>query len=93
MARRIIPGYKGVLDLDLSEIHPVIHESLINQHKKDIEDYKKYQESIPIHLRYDNTIQKIKDDKIFYDKIRDAKLEKKKKEENIRFQEMLERYI
>lgn len=59
MSNKIIPGYKGIMDLDLTNIHPIIHESLIKQHKKDIEDYKIYQESLDPKQRYENTIERI----------------------------------
>jgi len=53
---KIIKGYKGVMDLDLTNVNPELHKSLINQHYKDIEEYKKYQSSIKDEQRYDNTI-------------------------------------
>ena len=35
----VIKGYKGIMDLDLTNIHPTHHKSLIKQHKKDIINY------------------------------------------------------
>ena len=55
----IVKGYKGIIDLDLTNIHPVYHNILIKQHKQDIENYKKYQKSLEPQLRNDNTIGKI----------------------------------
>ena len=54
--KKIIKGYKGVMDLDLTNIDPKLHKVLINQHYNDIEEYKKYQSSIKDEQRYDNTI-------------------------------------
>jgi len=90
---KTIPGYKGIMELDLSGVHPSHHRELIKQHKQDIENYRQYQESLEPELRYENTIHKILTDKAFYDKIRDAKIEQKKTEENNRFRELLEKYI
>lgn len=53
---KIIKGYKGVMDLDLTNIDPKLHKILINQHYNDIDEYKKYQSSIKDEQRYDNTI-------------------------------------
>ena len=54
----VIKGYKGIMDLDLTKIDPIHHKSLIKQHKKDIINYKRYQENLPEELRYENTIEK-----------------------------------
>ena len=53
---KIIKGYKGVMDLDLTNIDPKLHKILINQHYNDIDEYKKYQSTIKDEQRYDNTI-------------------------------------
>ena len=37
----IVNGYKGIIDLDLSLIDPKFHKDAIEQHYKDIEEYKK----------------------------------------------------
>ena len=52
----IVPGYKGVMDLDLSIVAKENHGVVLKQHDEDIKSYKLYQESLPEHLRYDNTI-------------------------------------
>lgn len=52
----IIKGYLGIMDLDLTNIHPVNHKALIKQHYKDIENYKIEQANLPEKLRYENTI-------------------------------------
>ena len=58
MNDNIIKGYYGIMDLDLSRIDPKFHRELINQHKKDIEEYKLEQKMLPLRLRYENTIVK-----------------------------------
>jgi hypothetical protein len=70
----IVKGYKGVMDLDLTNIHPVFHKSLIEQHKKDIEKYKLYQQTLEPELRYENTIEFILKKRAFYDTMRDEVL-------------------
>ncbi len=56
----IIKGYKGVIDLDLSLVSPIHRKGAIEQHYKDIEEYKKYQLSLEPQYRYENTIERIK---------------------------------
>jgi len=70
----IVKGYKGVMDLDLTNIHPVFHKSLIEQHKKDIEKYKLYQQTLEPELRYENTIELILKKRAFYETMRDEML-------------------
>jgi hypothetical protein len=57
---KIIKGYKGVMDLDLSLVHKDYIHSAVKQHYQDIEDYKKYQKSLKPEYRYENTILRIK---------------------------------
>tara|TARA_B100001057_G_C22590147_1_gene848627 strand:+ start:469 stop:819 length:351 start_codon:yes stop_codon:yes gene_type:complete len=54
----IIPGFKGVMDLDLTRVHKKHHADLIKQHIKDIHDYKLEQAIMKPRLRYENTILK-----------------------------------
>ena len=56
----IVKGYKGVIDLDLSLVPKIYRKSAIEQHNKDIEEYKKYQLSLKPENRYENTIEKIR---------------------------------
>ena len=88
----IVKGYKGIIDLDLTNIHPVYHNILIKQHKQDIENYKKYQKSLEPELRYDNAICKIIKDREYYNKLRDFYASEKKKQENQYYKELYERY-
>ena len=54
--KKIIKGYKGIMDLDLTNVNVVFHKELIQQHYKDIELYKKEQENLKDELKYDNAI-------------------------------------
>ena len=54
----IVPGYNGIMDLDLTNVDKNLHSVMIEQHKKDIEDYKAEQKKLPKRLRYENTIVK-----------------------------------
>ncbi len=56
MKSKIINGYKGVIDLDLTNVDPKLHKELIKQHYQDIENYKIEQAKLPEKLRYENTI-------------------------------------
>tara|TARA_B100001175_G_C19207200_1_gene494203 strand:+ start:111 stop:386 length:276 start_codon:yes stop_codon:yes gene_type:complete len=87
-----IDGFKGIMALDLDKVPRIYHDILIKQHKQDIENYKKYQESLPEELRYDNTVGKIITDKEYYDKLRDLSVAIKIMEDNQRFKELYERY-
>jgi hypothetical protein len=53
---KIIKGYKGIMDLDLTNVNIVFHKELIQQHYKDIELYKKEQENLKDELKYDNGV-------------------------------------
>ena len=55
----IIKGYKGVIDLDLSLVPKIYIKDAIVQHYKDIEEYKKYQQTLKAEHRYENTIERI----------------------------------
>ena len=54
--KNIIKGYKGIMDLDLSNINSQFHKSLIEQHYKDIELYKIEQSKLKDELKYDNSV-------------------------------------
>ena len=56
---KIISGYKGVMDLDLTNVDPLLHKQLIIDHYKDIELYKKEQSKLKPEQRYENTIERI----------------------------------
>ena len=54
----IIEGYKGVMPLDLTDVDPKYHKIMIDQHDEDIKEYNKYQNELPLRLRYENTTEK-----------------------------------
>lgn len=54
--QKIIKGYKGIMDLDLTDVESTKHKSMIVQHYKDIENYKKEQSLLKPKLRYENTV-------------------------------------
>ena len=55
----IIKGYKGVMDLDLSLVPKEYIKVAIEQHYKDIFEYKKYQRTLKPQHRYENTVERI----------------------------------
>lgn len=59
MNTNIIKGYKGIIDLDISNIPEIHRKEIIKKHHEDIEEYKKYQETLRPEYRYENTIEKI----------------------------------
>jgi hypothetical protein len=87
-----IDGYKGIMDLDLTNINPNYHNIIIKQHKIDILLYKQLQQQLDPSMRYENTIGKIFEDKKHYDNLKKLKIEIKKKEENEKFKLLLEKY-
>ena len=58
MSSNIVKGYNGIMDLDLNLIPSKFHKEAIDQHYKDIDNYKKEQALLPKKLRYENTIVK-----------------------------------
>lgn len=52
----IVKGYKGIMDLDLSQIDPKFHTDVVRQHFEDITEYKREQSIRPDKLRYENAI-------------------------------------
>lgn len=86
----VIKGYKGIMDLDLTNIDPIHHKSLIKQHKRDIINYKRYQENLHEELRYENTIGKIEKDREYFFEKRELELQQKKLEEDNKFREIIE---
>ena len=73
----IIKGYKGIMDLDISSIPEIHKKNIIEQHYKDIEDYKKYQKSLPPKNTYENTIVEIQKKNKISEEIIKKRLKKK----------------
>lgn len=59
MSKEIIKGYKGIMELDLTNIPENLKKVAVEQHLKDIDNYKAEQALLPVKLRYENTIMRI----------------------------------
>lgn len=59
MVKDIVDGYLGIMDLDLTNIPENLKKIMVEQHKKDIENYKAEQYQLHPHLRYENTVIRI----------------------------------
>jgi hypothetical protein len=57
--KEIIDGYKGIMELDLTDIPEYLKKQTVKQHMTDIEMYKVEQSELKPHLRYENTIGRI----------------------------------
>ena len=55
----IVKGYKGIMDLDLTRVPTELKNQMIDQHYKDINNYKIEQSLLEPRLRYENTIERI----------------------------------
>ncbi len=55
----IIPGYHGIMDLDVRNIEPRYVKDAIKEHYKDIKIYKTEQAKLKPEHRYENTILRI----------------------------------
>ena len=77
MERLIIPGYFGIMDLDLTNIDTQFHKEMINLHFQEIKEYKKDQLQRPKHIRYENCVKRILDQMN-----RDREIVKKRELEN-----------
>ena len=56
----IVEGYKGIMDLDLTNVREDLKKELVKQHQKDIDEYKTEQSKLKPCLRYENTIGRVK---------------------------------
>lgn len=59
MNKLIVPGYNGIMDLDLSRIDPKHRRQAIQQHERDIALYCAEQELLKPEHRYENTIIRV----------------------------------
>ena len=55
----IIPGYHGIMDLDVSNMDPRYIKQAIEQHNNDIKIYNAEQAKLKPEHRYENTILRI----------------------------------
>ena len=73
--KNIVPGYNGIMDLDLTNIPKEHHNDIIRQHYLNIDEYKTDQDNRPSHLRYENSILRVenqlkKEKKLFLKRIK-----------------------
>lgn len=55
----IVKGYNGIMDLDLTLVPTELKKQMIDQHYKDIDNYKIEQTLLEPRLRYENTVERI----------------------------------
>ena len=55
----IVAGYKGIMELDLTDVSEELKKELVAQHQKDIYEYKLEQLKLEPRLRYENTIERV----------------------------------
>tara|TARA_Y100000992_G_C21264811_1_gene493391 strand:- start:245 stop:541 length:297 start_codon:yes stop_codon:yes gene_type:complete len=89
----IVPGYNGIMDLDLTNVDKRLHSVMIEQHEKDIKDYKIEQSKLPKRLRYENTIVKankvIEMDSMIMKRKQEIFLEKQRLEDEDRYKRFI----
>jgi len=82
--KEFVDGYKGIMELDLTDIPENLKKQTVEQHMKDIDKYKIEQNKLKPCLRYENTVENIQ-----------KKEEKEKKiqeqQSNIKLQEQIKR--
>jgi len=89
MKELIIPGYKGIMDLDLTNIDSKFHHEMVNLHYQEIKEYKKEQLQRPKHIRYENCVKRI-----FEQMKRDREIVKKRElEKKIKKDEEYEKWV
>ena len=57
--KEIVDGYKGIMELDLTDIPENFKKIIVGQHEKDIDNYKAEQYKLKPNLRYENTVERI----------------------------------
>jgi len=80
----IVEGYKGIMDLDLTHVQEELKKQMVDQHMKDIDDYKAEQAKLSPRLRYENTIERIR-------KLHQIDEEKQKKRAEIQTETQIKR--
>jgi hypothetical protein len=80
----IIPGYHGIMDLDVRNMEPRYVKDAIKEHYKDIKIYKTEQAKLKPEHRYENTILRINKQREY------IQMKEKEYRENIE-KELLER--
>ena len=64
--KNIIPGYNGIMDLDLRHMEQKHTKQAIDQHYNDIKKYKAEQELLKPEHRYENTIIRINKEREYF---------------------------
>jgi hypothetical protein len=84
----IIPGYHGIIDLDVSNIAPIYMKQAIDQHYNDIKIYTMEQSKLKPECRYENTVLRVQNrmdrNKILQQKYYDD-IKKQQYEYNIKY--------
>ena len=91
-SNNIVPGYNGIMPLDLNLVAPKFWKIATNQHYKDIYEYKKEQSLLPKKLRYENTVARIQKSKQKFDEIVNKRVLKIKQEIDIQDQKRIEHF-
>ena len=55
----IVPGYQGIMDLDVTNMEPIHIKQAIEQHYNDIKRYTAEQSKLQPEHKYENTILRI----------------------------------
>lgn len=87
--QNIIPGYNGIMDLDLTNIDEKFHKELINLHYDEIKVYKKEQKALKPKLRYENSVERVlkqleRDKNIMMERVKE-----KEREKDIEYQKLI----
>ena len=64
--KNIIPGYYGIMDLDIRHMEQKHTKQAIDQHYNDIKKYKAEQELLKPEHRYENTIIRINKEREYF---------------------------
>ncbi len=79
----IVKGYNGIMDLDLTLVPNELKKQMIDQHNKDIDNYKIEQSLLEPRLRYENTVERIQ---LSHEKFQEIILKRLKLQEEKRLQ-------
>ena len=64
--KNIIPGYHGIMDLDIRNMEQKHTKQAIEQHYNDIKKYKAEQELLKPEHRYENTVIRINKEREYF---------------------------
>ena len=64
--KNIIPGYHGIMDLDVRHMEQKYIKQAIDQHYNDIKKYKAEQELLKPEHRYENTVIRINKEREYF---------------------------